>query len=211
MAEVDVAMKRCGCCWTEKLLTEFHKDRSKRQGVASSCKSCAVERASRWYEEHKEVALRSSARYYAEHRDLLIRQMAIRRRENLEAYSAIEKRWRLANSERKIANDKRWREANAGKVRVYRQVSEARRKASRGRSSGHFTAEQVQAMRRLQRFKCPICQGSIRRKFHIDHVVPLARGGTNEVSNIQLLCPTCNIRKQAKDPIRHMQELGFLI
>jgi 5-methylcytosine-specific restriction enzyme A len=30
---------------------------------------------------------------------------------------------------------------------------------------------------------------------HIDHVVPLARGGTNAMDNIQLLCSRCNLRK----------------
>lgn len=34
--------------------------------------------------------------------------------------------------------------------------------------------------------------------FHIDHIVPLARGGTNDSANLQLLCETCNLRKGSK-------------
>lgn len=30
---------------------------------------------------------------------------------------------------------------------------------------------------------------------HYDHIVPLARGGLNDVSNIQLLCEGCNLKK----------------
>ncbi|MRV76306.1 HNH endonuclease [Duganella sp. FT92W] len=30
---------------------------------------------------------------------------------------------------------------------------------------------------------------------HFDHIVPLERGGLNDVTNIQLLCATCNLRK----------------
>ena len=30
---------------------------------------------------------------------------------------------------------------------------------------------------------------------HLDHIVPLAEGGINDVTNLQLLCETCNTRK----------------
>ena len=31
--------------------------------------------------------------------------------------------------------------------------------------------------------------------FHIDHKTAFARGGRDSLSNLQLLCPTCNTRK----------------
>jgi 5-methylcytosine-specific restriction endonuclease McrA len=34
---------------------------------------------------------------------------------------------------------------------------------------------------------------------HIDHIVPLAKGGKNELDNLQLLCGKCNLKKGAKD------------
>jgi hypothetical protein len=33
------------------------------------------------------------------------------------------------------------------------------------------------------------------RQIHLDHIVPLARFGINDPSNIQLLCQTCNLKK----------------
>ena len=32
----------------------------------------------------------------------------------------------------------------------------------------------------------------------VDHIVPLAQGGTNDLMNLQLLCKTCNLTKGAK-------------
>lgn len=49
----------------------------------------------------------------------------------------------------------------------------------------------------LQKGLCNGC-GSVLTDSHLDHVVPLVRGGTNTDDNVQLLCPTCNLSKGSK-------------
>lgn len=34
--------------------------------------------------------------------------------------------------------------------------------------------------------------------YHVDHIVPLHRGGTNDCSNLTLSCASCNSRKGSK-------------
>lgn len=49
--------------------------------------------------------------------------------------------------------------------------------------------------------RCAICGEDLSRLFfkdaqpNIDHIVPLALGGTNDTTNLQLLCKTCNLNK----------------
>ena len=47
-----------------------------------------------------------------------------------------------------------------------------------------------------QRRRCVICgKAKTIKNFQVDHIVPVVRGGPDQVSNFQLLCPPCNQRK----------------
>jgi len=52
-----------------------------------------------------------------------------------------------------------------------------------------------QAMKALASIsRCAYCDCFLDR-FHLDHVVPLARGGADDLCNIVKTCPTCNVSK----------------
>jgi 5-methylcytosine-specific restriction endonuclease McrA len=99
---------------------------------------------------------------------------------------------------------RRYRKANPHKMREFK----ARRK---GRVIGRLPKGTVAKIGQLQKWRCVTCRVSIRSNYHVDHITPIARGGTHTPDNIQLLCPGCNVRKSAKDPIEFMQERGFLL
>jgi 5-methylcytosine-specific restriction endonuclease McrA len=44
--------------------------------------------------------------------------------------------------------------------------------------------------------RCARCGAS--GQLHVDHIYPVKHGGSNELSNLQLLCRTCNLKKGAK-------------
>lgn len=48
--------------------------------------------------------------------------------------------------------------------------------------------------------RCSLC-GATKKEtvLHVDHVVPRSRGGTNDESNLQVLCLKCNLGKSNKD------------
>ncbi|MEC4986672.1 MAG: HNH endonuclease [Oscillatoria sp. PMC 1068.18] len=44
---------------------------------------------------------------------------------------------------------------------------------------------------------CKSCQKkSYQTILNIDHIVPLAKGGSNDISNLQTLCRSCNQKKK---------------
>lgn len=59
------------------------------------------------------------------------------------------------------------------------------------------------AIRSRDRGKCAECQKSLTMELsddeNIDHIVPLSKGGTNDLVNLQLLCRNCNSNKSNKE------------
>jgi hypothetical protein len=42
---------------------------------------------------------------------------------------------------------------------------------------------------------CQLCSKELKKKFDIDHIIPLAEGGSNDMSNLQVLCKKCHFEK----------------
>ncbi len=60
-------------------------------------------------------------------------------------------------------------------------------------AGGSFTLKQwVELCQRFD-FKCLRCKK--KKKLTVDHVIPVSRGGTSDISNIQPLCINCNTSK----------------
>lgn len=46
-------------------------------------------------------------------------------------------------------------------------------------------------------YQCQRCgQTQTETTLNIDHIIPLAKGGSNDMSNLQTLCQTCNQNKK---------------
>lgn len=78
-------------------------------------------------------------------------------------------------------------------------------------AGGSFTEDQIKDLFAKQRGRCACCRHPLKTGFHRDHRTPLSRGGSNDISNIELLCGPCNLRKNAKDEIAWAQENGRLL
>jgi 5-methylcytosine-specific restriction endonuclease McrA len=138
-------------------------------------------------------------------------KFAVRRKEyrlrNLEKVKALEAASRARNKEKRAAHNVAWRADNPDKVRAINRNRHARKRMA----EGHNTAEDIQRIYTAQNGKCAYCKVKLNNKFHVDHIVPLAKGGSNWPANLQLTCGPCNSRKKDRDPLDHARELGMLL
>lgn len=115
--------------------------------------------------------------------------------------------WRAANPDKKKATDAAWNAANPEAKRIRVQNRRARKKKAGGKLSSNLSAK----LFKLQKGKCPCCNQPLGNDFHLDHIMPLIRGGSNTDDNIQLLRAICNLQKNAAHPVDFMQSRGFLL
>jgi 5-methylcytosine-specific restriction endonuclease McrA len=99
---------------------------------------------------------------------------------------------------------RRWASANLERCAVVARNRRARIRLA----PGIHTATDIAAQFTRQHGRCywmttPVCRdrgGKLGDKYHVDHVIPVVRGGSNGPENLVIACPTCNRKKSAKFP-----------
>lgn len=96
-----------------------------------------------------------------------------------------------------------WKHANPHHKKVTRQA----RRARENRAPGRHSAAQIQTLLMLQGGQCAYCDVS--DDLHLDHAIPLSRGGSNWPWNLQWLCAWHNIAKGNKTDAEYRAEIGL--
>jgi len=155
-----------------------------------------------------------------ESRKQYIREWRAKNRDRIEEYVAranaspaakeANRRWYEKNRDRKIATTREWQERNIEHVKATRQAwlkanadkASEQRARRRARQVG-ATVERINrgAVAYRDGFACYLCGVALDGLvFHLDHTIPLAKGGEHSYRNVGLACGPCNQRKHAQDP-----------
>lgn len=129
-------------------------------------------------EAHPEKVAESQRRYREAHRERIAERLRRRREENPGREAEYQRRYREANPDKAKQRD------NLRRVR-------------KAMAPGFHTEEEWQALCSYYMDQCLRC-GEVPDALTRDHVVPLSKGGTDDISNIQPLCRSCNCSKGVK-------------
>lgn len=166
--------------------------------VTCSRDECRIRARNRPKTEDSRRKRREYARQrYSENKDRINAQLREYYAKNKKRFSEVARAWRLANPDKFRAIQQRWQEKNPTNI----LARAARRRAQVRQVGGTFSAADIARIGRRQWWKCVYCGDDISMKFHVDHIIPVARGGTNYCGNIQILCASCNRSKGKKLPI----------
>jgi 5-methylcytosine-specific restriction endonuclease McrA len=203
-------MKRCTQCGVNKPLGEFYRCKRLSDGRTPECAACRRESTrlyrvanpdalKRWKAENPDRVLQHKETLLARLRaETVSRHVEPRNCEECDGLIAqtAPLGTRFCSKPCGYASKyKRWASANPDLVRA----KDLRR---RSRKRGAFV-ENVSPLVVLEidDGMCGICGKDVDPlNFHVDHIVPLARGGEHSCANTQVAHPTCNQRKHVVMP-----------
>lgn len=218
VAERYVASYMCVACCVELLRKRYQDDPEKERN-----------RTRRWRERNPEKAAAADARYRQECPEKRAEAVAKWRKKNPDKVREMElrrgRRFRSEHPEKVAEYNQKWlsvpenRAARARAIKAWRIANPEkfraillRRRARKAQAQGDHSDADLVEIFAAQNKRCAYCRSDLRKaKKHVDHIVPLARGGSNGRSNLQFLCAPCNQTKSAKDPTDYAQSIGLLL
>lgn len=194
--------------WLPETREYFYRDKHHKNGLTPDCKVCRLADNARWREENptyfKEL--------YASDPEPKKQSVRQYRREHSDEVRAKDRDRYTRRADQQITNARSRRKSEHGQViaHLYRSRSETKmkhrlhqqkRRAQELQSVGCVTKADICLQLQSQKSKCWWCGAKIiEDNFHVDHLIPLSRGGAHDVRNIVVSCPTCNLSKGAKLP-----------
>ena len=208
-------MKTCTKCTTEKEITEFRKRAGASDGLNSQCRSCESAQKKEYYLNNKEEILLKNKSYSS---TPIGRQKGLEYRRN--QYEKRDKKtlkekahnYYIKNREKikkQAAEYKKTAEgiASTKKMRIQRSLINVT-------SDNTVTASALTKLREVQSNCCYYCNLTLLEgsSTHLDHYVPLSKGGQHSIFNVVWSCASCNLKKGAQMPVEplHKEHISSL-
>lgn len=120
----------------------------------------------------------------------------------------------IENRDKELQQQAEYRDKNrdywiawAQKHKSQRATRERNRRALKS-TTGIHTLNDIADILEYQQGCCAYC-GGVLSAYHVDHVVPLIKGGSNTAENLVIACPACNLSKHDLDYQEWMQLKGL--
>ena len=85
------------------------------------------------------------------------------------------------------------------RTREYLSFYKLKYKILKKDSEGSHTFREWELLKKQYGYKCPCCnKKELKIKLKQEHIIPLSKGGSEYIENIQPLCGSCNSRKNTK-------------
>lgn len=112
-------MKKCTKCHIEKDESEFHKQKTGKNGLRADCKECFKKYKIENKDKIKEYLKEYHKKYRVENRDKINKYTKEYREKNRDILNEYQKKWRDKNQEKLKEYRKEWREENIDEIKNY--------------------------------------------------------------------------------------------
>ena len=176
--------KQCGICGMFQAIGCFPTGYKTKDGLGTYCKKCNSAKRKQWRELNRSKANSQALEYAKANKDKRRRWVATFKSKNKDQIKAESSAYRKKNP---------WQHTQ----------TEAKRRAIKRASIVESDLTAVKQIYKNARSElviaCEYCGlETTARNRHVDHKVPLARGGSHTSDNLAIACDKCNLRKGAK-------------
>ena len=113
-------------------------------------------------------------------------------KDNPEMKRERDKKWRANNKENLLKRNRRYRERHRMTIRAMQARYRARKCEANG--FDYTTTEHIAGRYAVWGNRCYLCGETAEA---LDHVIPLARGGSHWPANLRPICKSCNSKKNS--------------
>lgn len=177
-----------------KAYEEAHKEelRVYRHGYYLQHRERVLERCHEYYERNKAKKLVYSRSYWRKHGEECRELRRAYREAHKEEIRKQGHEYYQATKERHAVRGREWRKKYPERIReILRRAGHARRAIE-----GSYTKQEWLDLCAKYGNRCLCCGRQV--ELTVDHVVPVTKGGTSYIWNIQPLCKSCNSKKRDK-------------
>lgn len=215
--------KVCTKCKVFKEYINFYKSKKGKNGYESRCKECSKSELNNYRKNNREKVRSKEREYYNKTKKKRLESHKKYREKNKDKIYAVSRKWYSENKDIVSENRKIWYQENKELMKERRRQwylqnkDKAYLRVLKRRSLKHsvaFAGVKRKDLLDRDNWTCQICGVRVHdrneggnenrhlwddeRKAHLDHVIPISKGGDSTPQNMQVLCRTCNLSKSDK-------------
>jgi len=203
--------KICYKCKNSLSVDNFHKQSRSPDGLSNICKNCKRIQDKEYRERNKEKLALKKKEYKEKNKEILAEKRKQKYRSASEEEIALRKKKKqeyLKNAPEHVKQckreyDKKYFASERGR-NVLKNSLHKRRAQILSSCDNTITLDALENLAKEQNYNCKWCNKPLNyelpKQIHLDHIVPLSKGGTHSINNVCWSCANCNFKKSSKLP-----------
>lgn len=177
-------------------LLNSEKNQERLKSIVPQTKECKREKIRVYKDNNPEKVKKWKHDDYERNKEKYKERANKHYEDNLEAKKDYAREYQQKNIQSAIARISQWKRDNPEKTRSYSENRRARKKVG----GGVVSPTDIKNIYLKQEGLCFWCKTEVNENYHLDHLIPLSRGGLHIIDNMAITCPRCNVVKNKKTP-----------
>jgi 5-methylcytosine-specific restriction endonuclease McrA len=215
----DGFFNQCKECFIEEKKKYYQENKERVKERNQENKERLNRYYKQYYQKNAEQLIERSKKYNQKNKEYRQKYHKQYRQENTEQLKKRKKQYYEKNKKQLNEHAKQWQQENIERIKEYRKLYYQSEKGQEAfykgrlkrRSYKHkvvFQSHERQQILNRDNWICQSCGIKVHDrnsgdwntpdKAHIDHIIPISKGGNSEPNNLQILCRTCNLSKHNK-------------